>query len=128
VLYGSDAMLGVVQVVTKRAADYRGVHVIADSELVTWGKIGVGVGTTVDLLGRKLEITTQFEDAEQRGPTFTFAPQTYGNDSITNAPKRFTFNGAGTGIWGGTASHTNHSTVPAATRTTTRTSAGSPPM
>src|SRR6185503_17011460 len=35
VLYGSNAMLGVINVVTKRAKDYDGVHAVVESEIPT---------------------------------------------------------------------------------------------
>lgn len=61
ILYGSNAMLGVVNVITKRAKDYAGGRLVLDSELATWGKAGAGGGTTVSLLGHKLEIVGQAE-------------------------------------------------------------------
>jgi outer membrane receptor for ferrienterochelin and colicins len=114
VLYGSNAMLGVVNVVTKRVKDYRGLHVIADSELATWGKVGVGAGGTVSFLGRPVELTAAVEYQHQDGPAFTFGPQEYGNDAVTEAPKRFTRQGAATGVWGGTARRSHKSTAPSA--------------
>ena len=114
VLYGSNAMLGVVNIVTKRANDYRGLHIVADSELATWGKIGAGVGGTLTFLGRPVELTAAVEYQHQDGPSLIVGPQLYGNDSVTGTPKRFTSTGAGTGIWGGTTRHTNNSTAPSA--------------
>jgi outer membrane receptor for ferrienterochelin and colicins len=114
VLYGSNAMLGVVNVVTKRAKDYRGIRIIADSELVTWGKLAIGAGTVFDALGRTFEVTAQVEYQQQDGPTFTFAPQKYGNDAVTGAPKRFSPDGPATGIWGGRATSSYYSRAPAA--------------
>lgn len=114
VLYGSNAMLGVVNVVTKHAKDYSGVRIIADSELVTWGKVAVGAGAVAELLGRPFEVTAQVEYQRQDGPTFTFAPQPYGDDAVTGAPKRFSSSGPATGIWGGRASSSYYSRAPAA--------------
>jgi outer membrane receptor for ferrienterochelin and colicins len=114
VLYGSNAMLGVVNVVTKRAKDYHGVRVIADSELTTWGKLAIGAGTTFDLLGRPVELTSQVEVQEQSGPTFTFGSQNYGDDAVTGTPKRFTRQGPATGVWGGRASNSYYSRAPSA--------------
>ena len=114
VLYGSNAMLGVVNVVTKRAKDYSGFRVIADSEIATWGKVAVGAGTTFDLWGTPFEVTSQIEYQEQDGPTFTFGPQSYGNDAVTGLPKRFSSHGAGTGVWGGRSEGSYYSRAPSA--------------
>ena len=114
VLYGSNAMLGVVNVVTKRAKDYRGIRIIADSELVTWGKLAIGAGTVFDAFGRTFEVTAQVEYQRQDGPTFTFAPQAYGNDAVTGMPKRFSPEGPATGVWGGRATSSYYSRAPSA--------------
>lgn len=114
VLYGSNAMLGVINVVTKRVRDHHGFHFILDSELFTWGKISAGGGTTLSLFGRDVELTTQIEHQQQDGPTYTFAPQAYGDDSVTGAPKRYSPIGEGTGVWGGAARRSYYSKAPAA--------------
>jgi outer membrane receptor for ferrienterochelin and colicins len=101
VLYGSNAMLGVVNVVTKKGKDYRGVHAVADGEVDIWGKLGVGVGTDTKLFGRELQVSAAVEYQHLDGPRFIFAPQEYGVDSVTGQPKRFSALGAGTGVWGG---------------------------
>jgi len=113
VLYGNNAMLGVINVVTKRAKDYRGVHLVADSELFSWGKVGVGVGTEISFFGRPVELTAHVEYQRQEGPSHTWAPQTYGADSITGEPKRYG-PGPGTGVWGGTATRSRWQNVPGA--------------
>lgn len=114
VLYGSNAMLGVVNVVTKRAKDYGGVHVVADSELATWGKVGAGGGGTIRVFGRPVELTAALEYQHQDGPNLTVGPQVYGDDAITATPKRFTSAGPGTGVWGGTTRRSYRSTAPSA--------------
>lgn len=101
VLYGSNAMLGVVNVVTKKGEDYRGVRIIADSELSTWGKLGVGGGTSTSLFGHQLQISAAAEYQHLDGPRFDFAPQNHGLDSVTGEPKRYSSVGPGTGVWGG---------------------------
>ena len=114
VLYGSNAMLGVVNVVTKRAKDYHGIRVIADSELATWGKLALGAGTAFELLGRRFELTSQVEYQQQDGPTFNFGPQAYGVDAVTGEPKRYSPQGAGSGVWGGRATSSYFARAPAA--------------
>ncbi|RYE84416.1 MAG: TonB-dependent receptor, partial [Myxococcales bacterium] len=61
VLYGSNAMLGVIQVFTKSARDYKGLHLVGEAELLTSGRLAVGFGHETTLLGRPVEITTQLE-------------------------------------------------------------------
>lgn len=112
VLYGSGAMLGVINVVTKRAKDYRGVHLIAETELVTSGRVAVGAGTDFEYQGDRGEVTVQLEYYGQRGPTFDFGPQPVGIDSVTGEPKRYTPDGPA-GLWGGKASRSYWSVVPA---------------
>lgn len=74
VLYGSNAMLGVINIVTKRAKDYEGVHLIGEAELHSL-RGGAGAGATFDLWGQKGEVTFQAEYYTQRGPSFVFGPQ-----------------------------------------------------
>ncbi|MDB4945374.1 MAG: hypothetical protein JWP97_4908 [Labilithrix sp.] len=112
VLYGSNAMLGVVNVVTKRAKDYRGLHVVADADIGTWGKVGAGAGGTITLLGRPVELTAALEMQHQDGPQLHFAPQPYGLDAVTGQPKRFSPDGPATGVWGGTIKREYFSNAP----------------
>lgn len=114
VLYGSQAMLGVINIVTKRAKDYSGIHLIAESELATSIRGAAGAGLDFSLLGREGELSLQFEYFAQSGPTFAFGPQGYGVDSITGEPKRFSPDGPATGIWGGEAADSYTTRVPAA--------------
>lgn len=112
VTYGSAAMLGVINVVTKRAKDYPKLQLVFDSEIATMWKAAAGGGHTFDLLGKRAEIVGQMELVKQDGPDFTFGPQRHGDDSVTGQPKRFA-DGAGTGIWGGRATRSYYSRVPA---------------
>lgn len=82
ILYGSNAMLGVVNVITKSAKQYQGGHLVLDSEVATWGKAGAGGGASVSLLGRKLEIVGQAEYQAQGSSSLaiehrTAAPSAY---------------------------------------------------
>lgn len=112
VLYGSGAMLGVINVVTKRAKDYRGVHLIVESELPISARIAIGAGTDFEYQGDHGEVTIQVEHYAQRGPTFAFGLQPVPNDSVTGEPKRFGPDGP-VGVWGGEASRSYWSAVPA---------------
>jgi outer membrane receptor for ferrienterochelin and colicins len=112
VLYGTQAMLGVINIVTKRAKDYSGIHLIAESELATSIRGAAGAGLEWTLFGRPGELTLQFEYYAQSGPTFTFGPQNYGLDAVTGQPKRFSPDGEATGIWGGEADKSYTTRVP----------------
>jgi len=101
VLYGSNAMLGLINVVTKRARDWSGVKVIADSSIPTSLRASAGGGGRFSLLGRDGEVTTQLESYRQRGPSFYFAPENTGIDAFTGQPGRYSRAPTGTGIWGG---------------------------
>lgn len=114
VLYGSNAMLGVVHVITKRAKDFEGLHVVAESELLTSGRVAVGFGHELKILGRPAEITAMLEYYTQDGPAFTFGPQAYGNDAVTGQPKHFTPDGVGAGVWGGVARNSYYTRLPSA--------------
>lgn len=135
VLYGSNAMLGVINVVTKRAKDYKGAHFILEGGMscpafgtgssqpgfkncfegskygLTSGRISAGFGAEFDFLGKPAEITTQLEYYTQDGPHFTFPLQNVGTDSVTGQPQAFT-HGVNNGIWGGTARNSYRTQIP----------------
>ena len=57
VLYGSSAMLGVINVVTKDARAFAGTHLVAESELLTsWRAMGSG-GYEFPLAGLPAKLT-----------------------------------------------------------------------
>src|SRR5687767_1838405 len=93
VLYGSNAMLGLVNVVTKRPKDYRGVRVVAESALPISIRAGAGAGATFKLFGETGEITTQLEYYKQAGPDFFFDAENTGVDRFTGQPGRHTRDG-----------------------------------
>ncbi|MEO8905159.1 MAG: TonB-dependent receptor [Polyangiaceae bacterium] len=101
VLYGSNAMLGLINVVTKRAKDYPGARVIVESALPTSIRAAVGVGTPFTLLGQSGEVTTQLEYFKQAGPEFFFSAEDTGVDRFTGQPGRNSRTDGATGIWGG---------------------------
>jgi outer membrane receptor for ferrienterochelin and colicins len=101
VLYGSNAMLGLVNVVTKRAKDYQGVRAVVESALPISIRAGVGAGTTFTLFGQSGEITSQLEYYKQEGPDLFFSAQNTGVDRFTGQPGRNSSDGGPTGIWGG---------------------------
>ncbi|MEZ4233025.1 MAG: TonB-dependent receptor [Polyangiaceae bacterium] len=135
VLYGSQAMLGVVHVVTKRAKDYRGVHLILeggftppsdrDQSLRGFGsdgyfadgggdvRVGAGYGREFRLFDEQAEAVVQLEYYRHSGPVFAFHAQDYGEDSVTGQPKSFGPR-ARPGVWGGRAEDSYYTQIPAA--------------
>jgi outer membrane receptor for ferrienterochelin and colicins len=114
VLYGSNAMLGVINIVTKRAKDYSGIHFIAESEIPTSLRGAAGIGEEFRLFGSPAELTFQAEYYAQKGPSFEFPFENYGDDGVTGQPKRFSPVGPGTGIWGGVARNSYYTRIPSA--------------
>lgn len=128
VLYGGSAMLAVVNVVTKNASAFKGVHVMAEgslspsygkegafrsfatSELGTAYRVGAGIGHELTLFGKQAEITGQVEVYRQYGPSFEWGPQPLTNSA--GAPYNFGANSP-PGVWGGRTTHSYYTTVPA---------------
>jgi outer membrane cobalamin receptor len=120
VLYGSNAMLGIVNIVTKRAKDFRGLHLGAESEAsVQIPGLGMrgsaGVGYEFQLFGSDAELVFGAEYYHQRGPTFTFPLQDYGPDGATGEPRFFDpEHRVPRGIWGGRGDDAYYIDEPAA--------------
>lgn len=128
VLYGGNAMFGVVNVVTKRPSSYAGVHFIgegsaspeqghggsftsfAPGDLGTTYRLATGIGHELTLFGKPAQLTAQAEIYRQDGPSFQWGPQAVTNDDGT--PKDF---GRRTslGTWGGRTHAQYTTTVPA---------------
>ena len=128
VLYGGNAMIGVVNVVTKKASSYDGVHLIAEGSaspqqgshgnVTSWAptdmggayRVGVGVGHELSLFGHQASLTGQLELYRQDGPTFLWNPQKVTNDdgSPTNFGPRTAL-----GVWGGRINNQYDTSVPA---------------
>ncbi len=103
VLYGSSAMQGVINVVTKRAKDYAGAHLVLESEVPISGRGVVGYGGRFELLGREGELTVAAQYLRSEGPTLNIAAQDYGADAVTGEPVQWGEHRAADGIWGGEA-------------------------
>jgi outer membrane receptor for ferrienterochelin and colicins len=114
VLYGSNAMLGVINIITKRARAFAGYHLVAESELPVSARLGLGVGHEFSLAGLPASVTVALDYYRQSGPAFSFGPQTVGDDSVTMAPKKFNPAGTGAGVWGGVADRSYWTRIPAA--------------
>jgi outer membrane receptor for ferrienterochelin and colicins len=114
VLYGSNAMLGVINVITRRAKDWTGLHLAAESELPISVRGMAGYGQRFRLFGEPAEVVAAGEVYHQGGPAFTFGPQDYGTDAVTGQPKRFSPDGAAAGVWGGRANRSYYTDVASA--------------
>ena len=128
VLYGGNAMLGVINVVTKRARSYRGLHAVLEgglsplqdrgkftsvkpADLGTSYRVAVGIGHELQLFGKSAEITGQLELYSQDGPPFGWRPQPAqnGNGEPVNFGPR-----TPVGTWGGITRNQYSTQVPAA--------------
>jgi outer membrane receptor for ferrienterochelin and colicins len=113
VLYGSNAMLGVINIITKRASEWSGIQIAAESELPISGRLALGYGHEGTLGGLPASITLALDYYRQWGPTFTFGPQNVGDDGVTMMPKKFNPAGTNAGIWGGAADQSYWTRIPA---------------
>jgi outer membrane cobalamin receptor len=98
VLYGSNAMLGVINVITKRARDFRGLHLVGESEIGKSYRAAAGAGYE---LGETSELTLALDYYRQSGPALRFDAEDIGTDLGNLQPYRFSPNGPRDGIWGG---------------------------
>jgi outer membrane receptor for ferrienterochelin and colicins len=114
VLYGSNAMLGVINVVTKRASALDGTHLVVESEILKSWRVGASAGYQPMILGTKSELAVGVEYYRQDGPTFDFPLLDLGDDWSTGKPRRFSRTGEPTGLWGGKAAHSYYAAVPSA--------------
>lgn len=127
VLYGSNAMLGIVHIVTKRAKDYAGAHLVAETELVPPGgavvsrasevpvsaRVAGGIGKEFRLFDHPGEVVFEAEHFQQFGPTYDFPLRNVGPDSVTGAPRQYS-PGAPPGYWGGRGSEAYYTVAPSA--------------
>jgi outer membrane receptor for ferrienterochelin and colicins len=111
VLYGSSAMLGVVNVVTKDARAFAGTHLVVESELLTSWRASASGGYQFSLAGQPAKLTLGLEYFSQNGPAFSVGPQAYGTNAYTNKPYNFA-GPLGPGVWGGQLDHSNFARVP----------------
>jgi outer membrane cobalamin receptor len=119
VLYGSNAMLGVINVITKRAKDWKGVHVVgeiegsANSRSPTGYRVMGGGGLELTLFGKKADATMALEYYKQDGPPLLYNYEYGGVGTVTRRPVRYRRNGPEDGEWGGVAYNGYYSRVPA---------------
>jgi outer membrane receptor for ferrienterochelin and colicins len=101
VLYGSNAMLGVINVITKNASDYSGGHVLGEYEPGRTERVGAGAGFQFKLFGQPSEMTTGVEYFRRFGPDLTFPQVLAPRDLGTGQLIRFRRGGPPDGTWGG---------------------------
>jgi outer membrane receptor for ferrienterochelin and colicins len=89
VLYGSNAMLGVVNIVTKRSKDFSGAHLVVESELPINLRGALGYGRDFRLFGRDAEIALELEHFEQKGPTVDYPTFEAEPDAVTGMPRLY---------------------------------------
>ena len=132
VLYGSQAMLGVINVVTKRAKDFSGLRLTAEADaslppsksggpaspgftqsLGGGYRFAAGYGREFDIGKSPSEFTLGLDYYANRGPVWQLGPQSYGDDYVTGAPKNFGPKSPA-GTWGGLLREADYYQVPAA--------------
>ena len=114
VLYGTSAMLGVVNVVTKRAKEHRGGHLVFETEVPISYRGSVSAGSTFQLFGSPGEIVLGVEYFQSDGPHLKFGPQEIGINNATFQPWRLNYGRPADGSWGGTTENTPYARVPSA--------------
>lgn len=97
VVYGSNAMLGVINVITKDARAYKGGHVLGEYEPGRSWRAGAGAGTRFNLFGTPSELTAGVEYYERFGPNLEF-----GEQQFPFGDTGFRRGGPPNGLWGGT--------------------------
>ncbi len=133
VMYGAQAMLGTINVITKDGYGYKGVHAVAEGEavspLATEGRlrapssdhylgdlggsyrVGLGHGARFKWLGLDGDSSLHVEYYRLHGAATAYRRQLWGDDEVTGEPKKFG-PGAGTGVWGGKATRSWYAEAP----------------
>ncbi len=114
VLYGSNAMMGVINVITKTTSDYQGVHLLGDFEVGRTYRLGAGAGVSFSLFGTPSEVTAGIEYYGRYGPSYEFPARSYaismgGPFSIVHYGRSLPVN-----VWGGTVSNADYAQAPSA--------------
>lgn len=107
VLYGSNAMFGVVNIVTKEGKDQTS-GVVVESELPTSLRTGLQYGGQ---LGNDVQLSLALEHYERWGPSFELQPQNLGIDPVSQQPT-IVARGDASGIWGGTVNDASYARSP----------------
>jgi outer membrane receptor for ferrienterochelin and colicins len=128
VLYGGNAMFGVINIVTKSANAYRGLVLVAEGgvspqqglegsftsfapgDLGNTYRLGAGIGKSFHLFGEDASFIAHAELYHQDGPSFEF-PLQDGNLNAAGEPTNY---GPRTqpGVWGGRINDQYYTSVP----------------
>lgn len=118
VIYGSSAMLGTINVVTKRARDLPATYLVGEveanagteqggrrlrldgSSLGVAQRYGIGFAHPLRALGDDAEVVGQVEWYRGHAGSVRYQNQTIGDDSVTGLPKSFGPHSP-PGVWGG---------------------------
>jgi outer membrane receptor for ferrienterochelin and colicins len=129
VLYGGNAMLGVINIVTKKASAYRGLNLVAEGgvspqqglggsftsfapgDLGNSYRLGLGFGKSFRLFGEDASLVWHAEMYRQNGPSFEFPLQT-GNLNPAGEPADFGPRAPAPGVWGGRVYRQYYTSVP----------------
>lgn len=131
VLYGSSAMLGVVNVVTKRARDLGSVQVIAEGAAMPPQDVagapelrwpGFGGATRLSLLAghetnlgaHQLEVALAAEYYAHQGQSLTYPVQSGLTEGDSETPQSWGSRAPGVGAWGGQTTDSWKTQVPSA--------------
>jgi outer membrane receptor for ferrienterochelin and colicins len=114
VLYGSSAMLGVVNIVTKRAREHQGGHLVVETEVPISYRGNVTAGVPFRLFGTPGELVLGVEYYQSDGPQLQFGPRNIGINAVTGLPWGLNYGRPADGTWGGTTENTPFARVPSA--------------
>ena len=109
VLYGNNAMLGVINVIIKRGSEVDGGYVLADGGSLRSYRVGAGAGQAFELFGEQGDVVLALEYYDRKGPDFIVGPQYPDPDFETRTSRAID-----TSLpWGGATGDTNYTRVPA---------------
>jgi outer membrane receptor protein involved in Fe transport len=111
VLYGSNAMMGVINVITKSGSTYRGGHVLGEYEFDRSFHVAAGTGFTFKLFGAPSELTLGIDYYKQSGPDVHFPETTELSDRFNVS---FGRGEPGPNVWGGTVRNSYYAEAPSA--------------
>jgi outer membrane receptor for ferrienterochelin and colicins len=114
VLYGSNAMLGVINIITKDAEQLRGGHLAVETELPVWRRATASSGIPFRLFEQPAGATFFVQYWDEYGPDLTVGPQRLPLDEFSLVPPRTRRGGPEDGIWGGTVDESTFARIPSA--------------
>jgi outer membrane cobalamin receptor len=114
VLYGSNAMMGVINVITKSGSAYQGGHAVGEYEFGRSYHAAAGTGVTFKLFGAPSELTAGIDYYKQFGPDVRF-PDTNEFPNRSNVAYNVNFgSGLPRNVWGGTVRNSYYTEAPSA--------------